>query len=318
MGLPSRPMILLGGTSNVPLAEKVAEYLGVSLCPRRIFRFADGEIGIRIENSVRGAEVFVIQSTSPPVNENLMELLIIIDALKRASAAEISVVIPYYGYARQDRKSKPREPITAKLVADLLERAGADRVVSVDLHASQIQGFFDIPVDNLTAIPIFVDHIKQQIEDLSDVVVAAPDIGGVRRARELADKLGGVPLVIVDKRRPRPNQSEVMHVIGDVEGKRVIIIDDIIDTAGSVTGAARKLVEMGAKETFVYATHPLLSGDAVRRLEDAPISKVVVTDTICLPSEKVIDKMEVVSVAGLIGEAIRRIRNNESVSVLFR
>ncbi len=318
MGLPSRPMILLSGTSNIPLAERVSEYLGVPLCPRQIFRFADGEIGIRIENSVRGAEVFVIQSTSPPVNENLMELLIIIDALKRASAAEISVVIPYYGYARQDRKSKPREPITAKLVADLLERAGADRVVSVDLHASQIQGFFDIPVDNLTAIPIFVDHIRQHIGDLSDVVVAAPDIGGVRRARELADKLGGVPLVIVDKRRPRPNQSEVMHVIGDVEGKRVIIVDDIIDTAGSVTGAAKKLMEMGAKEAFVYATHPLLSGDAVKRLKEAPVSKVVVTDTICLPPEKIIDKMEIVSVSRLIGEAIRRIRNNESVSVLFR
>lgn len=317
MGLPSRPMILLSGSSNETLAEKVASYIGYRLCPRDIFRFADGEIGIHILKSVRGAEVFVLQSTSPPVNENLMELLIIIDALRRASAAEISVVIPYFGYARQDRKSKPREPITAKLVSSLLQSAGADRVVAVDLHAAQIQGFFDIPVDNLTAIPLFVDHIRANIGDLSDVVIVSPDIGGVKRARDLASKLGDLPLVIIDKRRPSHNVSEVMNVIGKVDGKRIILLDDIVDTAGSITAAARILKQKGAKEVYIYATHALLSGPAIDRLKAAPVKKIVFTDTIEISSDKLFDKMEVISVAGLIGEAIRRIRNNESVSVLF-
>ena len=317
MGLPSRPMILLSGSSNETLAEKVASYIGYRLCPRDIFRFADGEIGIHILKSVRGAEVFVLQSTSPPVNENLMELLIMIDALRRASAAEISVVIPYFGYARQDRKSKPREPITAKLVSSLLQSAGADRVVAVDLHAAQIQGFFDIPVDNLTAIPLFVDHIRSNIGDLSDVVIASPDIGGVKRARDLASKLGDLPLVIIDKRRPSHNVSEVMNVIGEVDGKRIILVDDIVDTAGSITAAARVLKEKGAKEVYIYATHALLSGPAIDRLKVAPVKKIVFTDTIEISSDKLFDKIEIVSVAGLIGEAIRRIRNNESVSVLF-
>jgi len=317
MGLPSRPMILLSGSSNETLAEKVASYIGHRLCPSDIFRFADGEIGIHILESVRGAEVFVLQSTSPPVNENLMELLIMIDALRRASAAEISVVIPYFGYARQDRKSKPREPITAKLVSSLLQSAGADRVVAVDLHAAQIQGFFDIPVDNLTAIPLFVDHIRSNIGDLSDVVIASPDIGGVKRARDLASKLGDLPLVIIDKRRPSHNVSEVMNVIGEVDGKRIILVDDIVDTAGSITAAARVLKEKGAKEVYIYATHALLSGPAIDRLKVAPVKKIVFTDTIEISSDKLFDKIEIVSVAGLIGEAIRRIRNNESVSVLF-
>ncbi|HIP85493.1 MAG TPA: ribose-phosphate pyrophosphokinase [Pyrodictium sp.] len=310
-------MILLSGSSNETLAEKVASYIGYRLCPRDIFRFADGEIGIHILKSVRGAEVFVLQSTSPPVNENLMELLIMIDALRRASAAEISVVIPYFGYARQDRKSKPREPITAKLVSSLLQSAGADRVVAVDLHAAQIQGFFDIPVDNLTAIPLFVDHIRSNIGDLSDVVIASPDIGGVKRARDLASKLGDLPLVIIDKRRPSHNVSEVMNVIGEVDGKRIILVDDIVDTAGSITAAARVLKEKGAKEVYIYATHALLSGPAIDRLKVAPVKKIVFTDTIEISSDKLFDKIEIVSVAGLIGEAIRRIRNNESVSVLF-
>ncbi len=317
VGLPSRPLILLSGTSNEPLAEKIASYIGYRLCPRDIFRFADGEIGVHILRSVRGAEVFVIQSTSPPVNEHLMELLVMIDALRRASAAEISVVIPYFGYARQDRKAKPREPITAKLVSSLLQTAGADRVVAIDLHASQIQGFFDIPVDNLTAIPLFVDHIKSTLGELDDVVIASPDIGGVKRARDLASKLGDLPLVIIDKRRPRPNVSEVMNIIGEVKEKRVILVDDIVDTAGSITSAAKVLKKRGAKKIYIYATHALLSGPAAERLREAPVEKIVFTDTIKIPQSSLFDRIEVVSVAGLVGEAIRRIRNNESVSVLF-
>ncbi len=300
--------------SNRGLAEEIVKHLGVELGKSSVSRFSDGEIQINIEESIRGSEVFVIQSTSEPVNEHLMELLIMIDALKRASAATINIVMPYYGYARQDRKARAREPITAKLVANLLETAGATRVIAIDLHAPQIQGFFDIPVDQLMAVPILANYFNEK--QLSDVVVVSPDHGGVTRARRLADRLK-TPIAIIDKRRPRPNVAEVMNIIGDIDGKTAIIIDDIIDTAGTITLAADALIEKGAKEVYACCTHPVLSGPAIERIERSNIKELVVTNTIALPEEKKITKITQLSIAPLLSEAIIRVYEIQSVSTLF-
>ncbi|MGG3894048.1 ribose-phosphate diphosphokinase [Geobacillus stearothermophilus] len=300
--------------SNMRLAKEIAEIMGIELGKCSVSRFSDGEIQINIEESIRGDDVFVIQSTSVPVNEHLMELLIMIDALKRASARTINIVIPYYGYARQDRKARAREPITAKLVANLLETAGASRVITLDLHAPQIQGFFDIPIDHLMGVPILADYFKSK--QLDDIVVVSPDHGGVTRARKLADRLKA-PLAIIDKRRPRPNAVEVMNIIGQVSGKTAILIDDMIDTAGTIMLAANALVEHGAKEVYACCTHPVLSGPAIERIQSSKIKELVVTNSIALPEEKKIDKIVELSVAPLIAEAITRVYEMKSVSVLF-
>ncbi len=301
--------------SNLPLAQEIAKEIGVELGSCSVHRFSDGEIQINIEESVRGCNVYVIQSTSQPVNENLMELLIMIDALKRASAKTINIVNPYYGYARQDRKARAREPITAKLVANLLETAGATRVLTLDLHAPQIQGFFDIPIDHLMGVPILSDYFKNQ-ELNGDIVVVSPDHGGVTRARKMAERLKA-PIAIIDKRRPRPNVAEVMNIVGNVEGKIAILIDDIIDTAGTITLAANALVENGAKEVFASCTHPVLSGPAIERIQNSKIKELVITNSIALPEEKKIDKIKTLSVAPLMAEAIIRIHEEQSVSILF-
>ncbi|RKD33899.1 ribose-phosphate diphosphokinase [Thermohalobacter berrensis] len=314
MKLMGRDIKILAGNANKEFAQKICDELGLSLVDSEVGRFSDGEISVMINETVRGADVFVIQPTCPPVNENLMELLILIDGLKRASAGRINAVIPYYGYARQDRKTKARDPITSKLVADLLTKAGADRVVSMDLHAGQIQGYFDIPVDHLTGINILADYFKKRIN--KDTVVVSPDIGGVRRARNFGSILD-LPIAIIEKRRPKANVSEVMNIIGDVKGKNVILVDDIIDTAGSMTKAANVLKEFGALEVYACCTHPVLSGPAIERIKDSAIKKLVVTDTIPLSDEKMIDKIEVVSVTPLFGKAIKRIYENQSVSKLF-
>ncbi|NLC38697.1 MAG: ribose-phosphate pyrophosphokinase, partial [Clostridia bacterium] len=300
--------------ANPALAEEIAEYLGVRLGAAKVARFSDGEICISIEESVRGADVFVIQPTCHPVNDNLMELLILIDGLRRASARRITAVVPYYGYARQERKSRARDPISAKLVANLITAAGARRVVTMDLHANAIQGFFDIPVDHLPGVPILSQYFLNK--GLQDVVVVSPDIGGVTRARDLANRLG-VEIAIIDKRRPSPNVAEIMNVIGKVEGKTVIMIDDIIDTAGTITQGAQALVEHGAKEVYACCTHPVLSGPALERLEASVIKEVVVTNTIPVPVKKEGSKIRVLSVAPLLGEAIIRIHEDLSVSKLF-
>ena len=301
--------------SNKPLAQKIADAMGIPLGKTSVDRFSDGEIRINIEESVRGDEIFIVQSTSAPVNDNLMELLIMIDALRRASAATINVVIPYYGYARQDRKVRSREPITAKLVADMIEKAGANRVIALDLHAAQIQGFFDIPVDHLMGAPLLADYFLTNKLD-KDAVVVSPDHGGVSRARKLAEFLKA-PIAIIDKRRPRANVAEVMNIIGSVKGKRCILIDDMIDTAGTITLASQALMDAGATDVYACATHPVLSGPAIERIENSPIKQLVVTDSIQLPEEKQIDKLIQVSVGPLIGDAINRIHENESVSPLF-
>lgn len=300
--------------SNVGLAKEIAAAIGVELGKCTVTSFSDGEVQINIEESIRGCDVFVIQSTSQPVNENLMELLIMIDALKRASAKTINIVMPYYGYARQDRKARSREPITAKLVANLLETAGAHRVIALDLHAPQIQGFFDILIDHLLAVPILSDYF--QGKNLDNVVVVSPDHGGVTRARKMADRLKA-PIAIIDKRRPRPNVAEVMNIIGNVEGKTCILIDDIIDTAGTITLAANALVENGAKEVYACCTHPVLSGPAIERIQNSKIKELAVTNSIALPEEKKIEKVTELSVGSLIAEAIIRVHEEESVSTLF-
>lgn len=302
--------------SNKKLAEKIAEAVGVELGKSSVSQFSDGEIQINIEESIRGDHVYLIQSTSYPVNDNLMELLIMIDALKRASAKTINVVMPYYGYARQDRKARSREPITAKLVANMLTAAGATRVLTLDLHAVQIQGFFDIPVDHLMAAPLLADYFITHGYVGDDTVVVSPDHGGVTRARKLAEFLKA-PIAIIDKRRPKANVAEVMNIIGNVDGKKCIIIDDMIDTAGTITLAAKALKEAGAVEVLASCTHPVLSGPAMERLQDSPIEKVIVTDSIYLPEENRIEKIEEVSVGALIGDAIKRIHENKPVSPLF-
>jgi ribose-phosphate pyrophosphokinase len=301
--------------SNLPLAREIAKVIGVELGKCSVTRFSDGEIQINIEESIRGGDVYVIQSTSLPVNENIMELLIMIDALKRASAKTINIVMPYYGYARQDRKARAREPITAKLVATLLETAGATRVICLDLHAPQIQGFFDIPTDHLMGVPILADYFKDRKFD-SDIVIVSPDHGGVTRARKLAERLKA-PIAIIDKRRPRPNVAEVMNIVGNIEGKTAILIDDIIDTAGTITLAANALIENGASEVYACCTHPVLSGPAIDRIQNSKIKELVITNSIALPEEKKIDKIINLSVAPLLGEAIIRVHEEQSVSTLF-
>lgn len=302
-------------SSNRPLAEKVAEVVGVPLGKLAVDRFSDGEIQINIEESIRGDNVYIIQSTSAPVNDNLMELLILVDALRRASANTINVVMPYYGYARQDRKARSREPITAKLVANMLQNAGVNRLIALDLHAAQIQGFFDIPVDHLMGAPLLADYfIKEGVA--KDAVVISPDHGGVTRARALAEFLKA-PMAIIDKRRPRANVAKIMHIIGNVEGKKCIMIDDMIDTAGTITLGSKALMDAGATEVYASCTHAVLSGPAIQRLQDSPIKQVVVTDSIRLPKEKQIDKIKQVSIAPLLGDAIKRINENRPVSPLF-
>ncbi|MCD5433887.1 ribose-phosphate diphosphokinase [Lactobacillus delbrueckii subsp. lactis] len=301
--------------SNKPLAEKIAKRMGLKLSTSSVVRFSDGEIQVDIDDSVRGKDVFLIQSTSAPVNDNLMELLIMIDAVRRASAASVNIVLPYYGYARQDRKTRAREPITAKLVADMIQAAGADRVLSLDLHAPQIQGFFDIPVDNLMGAPLLADYfLSNHLEE--DAVVVSPDHGGVTRARKLAEFLG-TSIAIVDKRRPKANVSEVMNIIGDVKGKRAILIDDMIDTAGTITLAAQALKDAGATEVYACATQAVLSGPAVDRLNNSVIKSLVLTDSIQQPAEKNLDKMILVSVGPLMGDAIKLIMEHKPMSPLF-
>ncbi|AQX52959.1 ribose-phosphate diphosphokinase [Priestia flexa] len=300
--------------SNKALAEQIAKVIGVELGKCSVDRFSDGEVQINIEESIRGCDVFIIQSTSAPVNEHLMELLIMIDALKRASAKTINIVIPYYGYARQDRKARAREPITAKLTANLIEKAGATRIITLDLHAPQIQGFFDIPIDHLVGVPILGEYFKSK--NLDDVVIVSPDHGGVTRARRLAERLKA-PIAIIDKRRPRPNVAEVMNIVGQVEGKTAILIDDMIDTAGTITLAANALIESGAKEVYACCTHPVLSGPAIERIQNSKIKELAVTNSIALTEEKKIDKVTELSVAPLMAEAIIRVHEEESVSTLF-
>lgn len=307
---------VFAGNANPQLAQDIARELGVELGKILVTRFSDGETRVRIEESIRGADVFIIQPTCPPVNENLMELLIMCDAFKRASAKRIVPIMPYYGYARQDKKINPREPITAKLVADLIMHAGADRIFAIDLHAGQIQGFFNAPVDHLPAGPLIARDLRSKGLCDGNVVVVSPDVGGVERASLLAEKLGAT-IAIIAKRRSEPNRAEVLEVIGDVRGKIAIMIDDMIDTAGSITAGAGALKERGAEEVYACATHGILSGKAMQRLSDAPISEIVVTDTIPVPPEKRIPKLRVLSVAPLCAQAIERIHQDESVSTLY-
>ena len=306
---------LFSGNSNVALTKKICDNLGVTLGMANVSTFSDGETCVEINENVRGMDVFIIQSTCTPVNNSCMELLIMIDALKRASADRITAVIPYYGYARQDRKVAPRAPISAKLLADLITTAGANRVLSIDLHAGQIQGFFNIPVDNLFATPVLLEYMKKNY--LNNTVVVSPDTGGVERARAFGKRLGA-SLAIIDKRREGPNEAQVMNIIGNVKGKRVIMLDDMIDTAGTVVQAANALKKAGALEVSVCCTHPVLSGPALDRIEGSDIKEVVVTDTIPL-SERAANcsRIKVLSVSGLLSEAVRRIYYNDSVSSLF-
>lgn len=309
-------MKLLAGNSNRRLAQAIADHLDMSLTRAQVKRFADNEVFVVIEENVRGEDVFVIQSTAYPANDNLMELLICIDALVRASARRITAVMPYFGYARQDRKTGGRTPISAKLVANMITRAGADRVLTMDLHAGQIQGFFDIPTDNLVATPVLAQDIKENYPR-GNLMIVSPDVGGVVRARSLAERLN-VDLAIVDKRRPRAGESEVMNIIGDVAGRHCILFDDIVDSGGTLVNAARALIDAGATEVSAYISHGVLSGPAVQRVTDGPLKELVITDSIEQPLEvEGCSKIRTVAVAPLIGEAIRRIANEESVSKLF-
>jgi len=307
---------IFSGTSNNDLAKKICDELGITLGDAKITRFKDGEVHVKLNSTVRGASCFVIQSTSNPVNESLMELLVFIDALKRASAKDITAVIPYYGYSRQDRKASPREPITAKLVANLLTSAGATRVMTMDLHAQQIQGFFDIPVDHMKALPILAKYFIDKGLTGDDVVVVSPDVGGVKRARTLSAWLD-CKIAIIDKRRPKPNESEVMNIIGEVQGKKAIFIDDMIDTAGTITNGAQSIIDSGAVEAYACCTHAVFSDPALERLEASPLKEVIITDTIYLPENKKLDKIKIISVDKLFSEGIRRVFNNESLSELF-
>jgi ribose-phosphate pyrophosphokinase len=306
---------LFSGNANPELSQRICNHLGVSLGKAHVSTFSDGETRVEIDENVRGMDVFIIQSTCPPVNLTCMELLIMIDAMKRASADRITAVIPYYGYARQDRKVAPRAPISAKLLADLITTAGASRVLSMDLHAGQIQGFFNIPVDNLFATPILLEYFKERYAD--NTVVVSPDTGGVERARAFAKRLGA-SLAIIDKRRDGPNEAQVMNIIGNVEGKRVIVLDDMIDTAGTVVQGCNALKDAGALEVAVCCTHPVLSGPAIERIEGSSLKEVVVTDTIPLHERaRACDRIRVLSVSRLLSEAVRRIYYNDSISSLF-
>ncbi len=303
------------GNSNINLAKEIAAYIGIELSEAFVTKFSDGEIFVKILENVRGQDVFVIQPTQPPA-DNLMELLIMIDALKRASARRITAVIPYFGYARQDKKDEPRVPISAKLVADLISVAGANRVLSMDLHAEQIQGYFNIPVDHLYAAPVMIEYIKNMNLNEEKLVIVSPDLGRANRARAIAKRINNVPIAIIDKRRPKPNEAEVINVVGDVNGKNTIIVDDIVDTAGTIVAAAEALQKNGASKISAFITHPVLSGSSLKRIKDSPIEKMVVTNSIPLKSNNV-EKIESVSVAPLLGEAIIRINEERSVSSLF-
>ncbi|MCR4710841.1 MAG: ribose-phosphate diphosphokinase [Clostridia bacterium] len=305
---------VFAGNSHLELAEEIASIMGKSLGKATVSKFSDGEISVNVWESVRGVDVYIVQSTSEPVNDNLMELLIMIDAMKRASAGRINAVIPYYGYARQDRKAKARDPITAKLVADLIVAAGADRVLTMDLHANQIQGYFNIPVDHLVGMPILARYFKEK--NLENVCVVSPDHGSVKRARSLAEFLN-CPIAIVDKRRPEPNKSEIMNIIGDIEGKNCIILDDMIDTAGTITNAANAIKAMGAVNVYAGATHPVLSGPAISRIQDSAICELALLNTIPMPESKKLEKMTLLSVAPLFAEAMTRVYTNGSISKLF-
>jgi len=305
---------LFSGNANRSLAEEIAQYLHVPLCDAEVTRFSDGEVYVQVNENVRGADVFLIQPTSPPANDTLMELLIMVDAMRRASARRITAVLPYYGYARQDRKVQPRVPITAKLVADLLEAAGVDRVLALDLHAGQIQGFFNIPVDHLFAAPVIIDYLGKK--DLRDPVIVSPDAGGVERARAIAKRLNA-SLAIIDKRREGPNSAMAMHLIGDVRGKDAVVIDDMIDTAGTLIQAVTAVEREGARRILACGVHAVLSGAAVERIGKSPLEEVVVTNSVPVSSEKRAARVTVLSVAPLLGEAIRRIHDEESVSTLF-
>lgn len=313
LAVPSHGFKLMSGSANRALAEEMASQLGLELCKVTLSRFADGELFVRIDENVRGNDVFIVQPTNPPA-DNLMELLLLIDAAKRASAARVTCVMPYYGYSRQDRKDQPRVAIGAKLVANMIMTAGADRLLGVDFHQHQLQGFFDVPVDHLYAAPVFVSHFKRK--NLHDVVVVAPDVGSAKMARGFAKRLDGT-LAIIDKRRPRANVSEVVNVVGEVEGRDCILADDMIDTAGTVSEAARALKELGAGDVYVCATHALLSGPAKERLSAAPIKEVVVTDTIAIREESKFDTLTVLSVGDLLSKAVRFIHSEQSVSSLF-
>jgi ribose-phosphate pyrophosphokinase len=300
--------------SNNPIANEISEYTNIPLSTVEVAKFSDGEVNINIEETVRGHHVYIVQSTNNPVNENYMILLIMIDALKRASAATINVVMPYYGYSRQDRKAKSRQPISAKLVADLLQVAGTNRVITMDLHAAQIQGFYDIPIDNMRAFPVLFEYFKKRIQ--GDIVVVSPDHGGATRARKLATALD-VPLAIIDKRRPRANEVEIMSIIGDVKGKTCIIIDDIIDTAETLTQAANVLCETGAIAVYAACTHGLFSGKAIEKIQQSRLTEVIVTNTVDLPSDTLSNKIKVLSVSSIFGQAILNIIHNEPLSGLF-
>jgi ribose-phosphate pyrophosphokinase len=302
--------------ANKGLADEIAEHMGMALGKSDVSRFSDGEICMRIDETVRGSDVFIIQPTSPPVDENLMELLIMTDALRRSSAERITAVIPYFGYARQDRKSRSHDPISAKLVADLITTAGASRVLSMDLHCSQIQGFFNMPVDHLRGVYLFARYYKERFHDLSDFVVVSPDLGSVSRCRNFAEMID-VPLAIVDKRRPKANVSEVMNVIGEVDGRNAIILDDILDTGGSLTHAAAAVRGLGAKAVYACVTHPVFSRDAAERVQNSVLEEMVVLNTIAVPPEKQMGKLKVLSVAKFFGEAITHIHKGQSISQLF-
>ena len=308
---------VFSANANPKLAHDIANIIGVPVGKSAVRTFSDGEIGVAIDETVRGSDLFVVQSTSYPVNDHLMELLIMIDAFKRASAGRITAVIPYYGYARQDRKAKARDPISAKLVADLIASAGADRVLTMDLHAAQIQGFFNIPVDHLLGVPILVPYYSKKFKnDKDDLVVVSPDLGSVTRARQFADRLN-IPLAIIDKRRPRANVAEVMNIIGEIKDKRIILVDDMIDTAGTLCQGAKALKERGAREIYACATHAVLSGPAIERIAVSEIDELVVLDTIVVPEDKKISKIKTLSVAPVFAEAIERIYEDLSVSTLF-
>ncbi|MBO5888690.1 MAG: ribose-phosphate pyrophosphokinase [Clostridia bacterium] len=305
---------LFCGNSNKKLAEAIAKELNLELSVAEVGRFSDGEINVHIGESVRGRDVFVIQSTGQPVNENLMELLVMIDALKRASAGRITAVMPYFGYARQDRKARPRDPITARLIADILQTAGADRILTMDLHAQQIQGFFNIPVDHLIGGPLLYKYFTPYVDE--DFVVVSPDVGSVARARQVAKKLN-CNMAIIDKRRPKANQLEVMNIIGDIKGKKCLMVDDMIDTAGTICQGAEALYKNGAKEIYACCTHAVLSGPAIERIQNSHISKLVILDTIDVPSEKLIDKIEVVSVAKIFALAIDNVYHDKKMSDIY-
>lgn len=313
LSVPSHGAKVISGSANRALAEEIGRHMGIDLCKTTCTRFADGEIFVRIDENIRGNDVFIVQPTNPP-GDNIMELLLMIDAARRASAARITVVMPYYGYSRQDRKDQPRVAIGAKLVANMIQGAGADRVLGVDFHQHQLQGFFDIPVDHLYAAPVFTAHYRKK--QLKDLVVVAPDVGSAKMARGFAKRLDAT-FAIVDKRRPKANVAEVLNVVGEVAGRDCLIADDMIDTAGTMCEAARALKNLGARDVYICATHALLSGPAAERLRDAPITEVAVTDTVAIPPERIFPTLRILSVGELLSKAIRHIHSEQSVSSLF-